>query len=42
MFEEKSGFGGRASGAGMKDSEGFENSVDGGRRDGLEEIEDLG
>ncbi len=42
MFEEKSRFGGRASGACVKDSEGFENSVDRSWRDGLEEIEALG
>ena len=42
MLEEKTGLGGRSSGAGMKDAERFENSVDRGRRDGIEEIEDLG
>ena len=42
MLEEKAWFGGRSSGAGMKDAEGFEYSVNGGRRDGFEEIEDFG
>jgi len=41
MFEEKARLGGRASGAGVKDSEGFENSVNGGRGDGFEESEDF-
>ena len=41
MFEEQTGLGGRASGAGVKDAEGFENSVDRGRRDRFEEIEDF-
>ena len=42
MFEEKAGLGGRASGASVKDTEGFENSVDRGWRDGFKESQDSG
>ena len=42
MLEEKAGFGGRAAGASVEDTEGFENSVDRGWRYGFKESQDSG